>query len=103
VRFFMPSGYGLDRLPKPAGRDVRLRATPAGRLAVVRFSGRTGDAQLAERESELRDWMAARGLAPAAEAIYAYYNDPLTPGFLRRNEVMIPVAGDALEGEAPLP
>jgi hypothetical protein len=101
VRFFMPAGYGLDRLPAPAGPDVRLRETPARRMAVVRFSGRAGDTQLAERESELRGWMAARGLAPAAEAVYAYYNDPLTPGFLRRNEVMIPVAGNAGHGEAP--
>jgi hypothetical protein len=100
VRFFMPSGYGLDRLPEPAGRDVRLRETPAQRMAVVRFSGRTDDAELAGREAELRDWMAARGLSPASEAVYAFYNDPLTPGFLRRNEVLIRVAGDASGGEA---
>jgi hypothetical protein len=35
--------------------------------------------------------MAERDLEAAGEPIYAYYNDPFTPGFLRRNEVMIPI------------
>ncbi|HSO84035.1 MAG TPA: heme-binding protein, partial [Thiocapsa sp.] len=36
---------------------------------------------------------AARGLTAAGPAVYAYYNDPFTPGFLRRNEVLIDVQG----------
>ena len=28
---------------------------------------------------------------PETEPIYSYYNDPSTPGFLRKNEIMIPV------------
>jgi len=38
------------------------------------------------------DWMRARGLVPQGPPEYAYYNDPFTPGFLRRNEVLRPVA-----------
>ena len=26
-----------------------------------------------------------------SKPIYSYYNDPSTPGFLRKNEIMIPV------------
>jgi hypothetical protein len=37
--------------------------------------------------------MAARAIDATGEPTYAYYNDPFTPGFLRRNEVMIEVAG----------
>jgi hypothetical protein len=36
--------------------------------------------------------MSRRSLTPAGPPEYAYYNDPFTPGFLRRNEVMLPVA-----------
>jgi hypothetical protein len=91
VRFIMPSGYSLDELPAPATSEVRLREIPARRRAAVRFSGSTSDAALAEQETGLRAWMASRGLTPAGPAVYAYYNDPFTPGFLRRNEVLIGV------------
>jgi hypothetical protein len=48
--------------------------------------------------------MAAQGLSPASDAVFAYYNDPLTPGFLRRNEVLIEVAADDEEAsEAAVP
>ncbi|SDX23875.1 SOUL family heme-binding protein [Thiocapsa roseopersicina] len=92
VRFIMPSGYSLEALPAPATSEVRLREIPAQRRAAVRFSGSTTDAALAEQEAALRTWMTARGLTPAGPAVYAYYNDPFTPGFLRRNEVLIDVA-----------
>ena len=39
VRFFMPAGYDLNRLPRPAGSDVRLIEVPPRRMAVIRFSG----------------------------------------------------------------
>lgn len=89
VSFIMPARYRLSELPAPAGQDVQLKEVPARRVAAVRFSGRTTDQSIAENESKLRDWMAARGLKAGAEPVYAYYNDPFTPGFLRRNEVII--------------
>lgn len=92
IRFIMPSQYRLADLPAPANKDLRLIEIPARRVAAVRFSGRTTDALIAEQEQALRQWMDARGLKPAGAPMYAYYNDPFTPGFLRRNEVMIDVA-----------
>ena len=88
VRFIMPSGYGLEDLPAPAGQDVRLTGLPAQRRAAVRFSGVASDALIAEQEARLRDWLAAKGLSPEGSPTYAYYNDPWTPGPLRRNEVL---------------
>jgi len=32
------------------------------------------------------------GLRPIGEAVYARYNPPFIPWFMRRNELMIPVA-----------
>ena len=96
VRFIMPSALRLDALPAPGNAAVRLRELPARRMVAVRFSGRTDDALIAEQEQRLRTWMTTRGLAPVGPPTYAYYNDPFTPGFLRRNEVLLPVAQDAL-------
>ncbi len=95
VQFYMPPGRTLDSLPPPGPAEaVSLRETPPARRAVVRFSGVADDALLAEQTARLEAWMAAKGLEPTgAPPLYAYYNDPFTPGFLRRNEVMIDVSG----------
>ena len=91
VRFIMPSRYTLDTLPRPAGSTVRLETIPARRMASVRFSGVATDTLVAEQEARLLAWMTDRGLIPADTPTYAYYNDPFTPGFMRRNEVLVPV------------
>lgn len=92
VRFIMPSALSLADLPAPANDAIRLREVLPRRFAAVRFSGRTDDALIRQQEARLRDWMSRRSLTPAGPPEYAYYNDPFTPGFLRRNEVMLPVA-----------
>ncbi len=61
------------------------------RRAVVRFSGVATDELIAAKEAELRDWMKAQKLNAIGTKTFAYYNDPLTPGFLRRNEVMLDI------------
>jgi DNA gyrase inhibitor GyrI len=94
IRFIMPSQYRLADLPAPADKDLQLTEIPARRVAAVRFSGRTTDALIAEQEQALQQWMDRRGLKPASAPVYAYYNDPFTPGFLRRNEVMIDIASE---------
>lgn len=91
IRFIMPSSYSLGTLPKPAGSDVTLRDLPPARRAAVRFSGWWSDDLFAEKDAALRQWMTAQGLTPAGPPILAYYNDPFTPGFLRRNEVLYDV------------
>ncbi len=100
VAFIMPAGRTLDDLPAPAREDVRLRTVPPREMAAIRFSGTPDDADLAEQEARLRAWMGEQGLKPAGAPVHAYYNDPFTPGFLRRNEVLIPVAA-AAEDAAP--
>ncbi|MBK5939270.1 SOUL family heme-binding protein [Halochromatium roseum] len=92
IQFIMPSEYGLDDLPPPSNEQVRLEHIPARRVAALRFSGRTTDQAIAEQQARLETWMAERGLEPRGEPIYAYYNDPFTPGPLRRNEVMFEVS-----------
>jgi hypothetical protein len=36
--------------------------------------------------------MEGKKLVATGEPVFAYYDPPWTPGFMRRNEVMIPVA-----------
>lgn len=91
MRFVMPSKYTLDTLP-PAPADIALTQVPARRMAAVRFSGNGSGRDLALMEARLRDWLTTQGLMPAGEAEFAFYDAPMVPGPLRRNEVLIPVA-----------
>ncbi|MGC9417523.1 MAG: SOUL family heme-binding protein [Rhodovulum sp.] len=92
VSFIMPASFALDDLPAPAG-DVRLAEIPPRHMAALRFSGRWTDANFERATDALIAWVEARGLNPVGPVEYAYYNDPFTPPFLRRNEVMVEVEG----------
>lgn len=91
TRFIMPRKYSRETLPKPPA-GVSVSEVPSRRIAVVRFSGSGEDSALSSREAELRRWMANNKLQVAGHAEYAFYNSPFIPPFLRRNEILIPVA-----------
>ena len=91
IRFVMPRGFSLAALPKPDDLSIRLREEPPTRLAVLRFSGLAGDADLAAKTGELKSILKSRNLVPAGPPVVAQYNPPWTPWFMRRNEVMIPI------------
>lgn len=93
MRFVMPAKYTLETLP-PAPADITLTQVPARRMAAVQFSGNGSSSDLAAHEARLRAWLAGQGIAPLGEAEYAFYDAPMVPGPLRRNEVLIPVAVD---------
>jgi hypothetical protein len=61
-------------------------------VACRRYSGRWTLANYRESETLLRERIKARGLVARGEAVLARYNPPFTPWFLRRNEMLIPVA-----------
>jgi hypothetical protein len=91
VTFMMPTNFTLETLPAPTDEKVRLRAIPARRMAAVQYSG-TWSRQRYERNlARLRAWMKAQGLAAAGDPVWARYNAPFTPWFLRRNEVLVPL------------
>ena len=92
IQFIMPSSYRLDQLPKPSGADVRLRELPPSRRAAIRFSGWWSDALFQTQNAALLRWLQQKGLETEGEPTFAYYNDPFTPGFLRRNEILYDLA-----------
>jgi len=92
VSFIMPSGYEMDELPEPNNDDVRLERVPAQTLAVIRFTWLGGMDRMYKKEDKLRHALAADGIEVTGKPIYAQYDPPWTLPFLRRNEVMLPVA-----------
>jgi effector-binding domain-containing protein len=91
VSFMMPSSYTLKTLPEPENPNITLRQVPARRMAAVRYSGFWSEKGYLRYKSELESWIQERGLTIVGEPIWARYNSPFTPWFLRRNEILIPI------------
>ena len=93
VAFSLPSTYTLATVPKPLDPTVRIRQVPAQLIACWRYSGRWTESNYRDHEVLLRERIKAGGLVTRGDAVLARYNPPFTPWFMRRNEVLIPVAG----------
>ena len=91
VSFSMPSKYKADSLPNPNNDMVFTEVVPPTVAAVVRFRGRANTDLLGRKTAELMNWINEAGYVAREKPRYMFYNDPSTPPFLRRNEVMIAV------------
>jgi hypothetical protein len=91
VSFMMPSRYDLASLPEPLDTEVLLREIPARRMAVVRYSGTWSEKSYREHLAKLEEWMEGRQLEPAGMPVWARYDAPFKPWFLRRNEILYPI------------
>jgi hypothetical protein len=91
VAFVVPGLYTWHNAPEPTDPEVSLRLVPERKMAVLQFSGGWSAERFKAKEAELRASLADRGWAPAGPAVFARYDPPYKPWFLRRNEVMIPV------------
>ena len=87
----MPREYSIEDVPTPNDQRVRIRQETPTRLAVLTFSGLTGDRMVSRRTKELLELVRNRNLEPIGAPILARYDPPWTPWFARRNEMMIAV------------
>jgi hypothetical protein len=91
MQFVVPSKYTLDSVPQPTDATVSVRRIEAQSLAVRTYSGRSSEVNYRENEAALLDALRAAGYTTTGAPMFAVYNGPFTPWFLRRNEVMVPV------------
>jgi len=94
VTFAMPEPYTMESLPIPDDPAVRLRQLAARRMAVVGYSGSWSERRYLQHRQELETWIETNGFLVLGEPVWARYNPPFTLWFLRRNEILVPVAGE---------
>jgi DNA gyrase inhibitor GyrI len=92
MSFVLPKAVAASGAPAPKAAEVAVSKRPAGRYAVLRFSGSRSQANEQEALGKLREWMKARALKEAGTPTFAYFDPPWTPSPMRHNEVMLPVA-----------
>jgi hypothetical protein len=90
-QFVMPKEYVLQMLPQPMDEGVTLRQIPARLVAARRYSGGWGEQKYRYNEQALLEALQREGLVPVGTPIFARYNAPFVPWFLRRNEVLVDV------------
>ena len=88
IQFMMPSQYERDELPVPNDARVAIREVPSRTVAVLRYSGTWSKRNYEKHLQRLTEGLRAKGYEPTGEPMWARYNPPFTPWFLRRNEIL---------------
>ena len=89
MSFVMPAS--MKSAPGPKDPALRVTTIPAGRFAVLSFSGSRSAEAESNALAQLEAWTKKSGLVASGEPLFGYFDPPWTPSFLRRNEVMLHV------------
>ena len=92
MAFMMPAEYALKDLPQPEDQRVSFREAPAYTAAVIQFSGWASAERADENWQQLQRFLIAEGIDITGEPTLNQYNPPWTLPFMRRNEIIVPVA-----------
>ncbi len=99
VGFVVPSDFDRSTVPEPVDPRVSIRQVPQRWMVAVRFTGRWTTPRFEEHQRVAEGWAADHGYEVAGPAVWARYNPPFTPWFMRRNEVLLPVQPQATRAE----
>ena len=94
-RFVMEKKYTLDSLPIPDDERIRLIKVAPKFMAVKKFSGRWSEKNYQKSKKALIESLISENIETIGLPIFARYNAPFVPWFLRRNEIMIQINWDA--------
>ena len=92
MAFMMPAEYAVKDLPQPEDQRVSFREAPAYTAAVIQFSGWASAEKADENWQQLKRFLIAEGIDITGEPTLNQYNPPWTLPFMRRNEIIVPVA-----------
>lgn len=91
VSFMMPASFTLETTPEPNDPAVAIRQVPARYVATVRYSGFWNKEGYQKNLAKLKDWIEEGDMRAVGEPVWARYDPPFMPWFLRRNEILLPV------------
>jgi hypothetical protein len=89
MSFVVPNSVAKQGIPQPSDPNVTVTTMQAARYATYRFKGWINPARSEAAATQLLEWCKMQKLAVSGAPFFASYNPPWTPGFLRRNEVLI--------------
>ena len=99
VQFVMPKRFDLEVLPAPQDSRIRFRTIPAKKMIAITFDGRWTDENFQKNAVRLKEFITERNrkieskiqIKFSGKPIFAYYDDPFTFPWNRRNEVLLEI------------
>ena len=88
VSFVVPKKFNIKNDPQPDNANIQIKNNIDFKVIAITFSGLFSDSNIEENETKLRNYIKEKGIKTEEPAIYAGYNAPWTPWFLKRNEVI---------------
>jgi len=89
MRFFLPRKFQPETAPQPLNEDLSIVVVKGGKYAVMKYSGRSTVKNFEKHSNLLLKALSVNEITTLDDPIKATFNGPLTPFFVRRNEVMI--------------
>jgi len=89
MRFFLPRKFQPETVPQPLNEDLSIVVVKGGKYAVMKYSGRSTVKNFEKHSNLLLEALSVNKITTLDDPIKATFNGPLTPFFVRRNEVMI--------------
>ncbi len=92
MSFVLPSFYTYSTAPRPLDSNIVITKVPRQLKASIRFSGFMSARKTKKYTNMLVEWIMEDGRFKAISSpLIAGYNSPMTPPFLRRNEIIIAI------------
>lgn len=92
LTFTMPSEHDFNALPSPDDERVELVHVPEQHVAVLSYTGSWSESKYRKHEAKLLETLKDNTQwVQLGETTWARYDHPMTPWFLRKNEVAVVV------------
>lgn len=89
VSFVVPKSFYKTGAPKPRNAGVKIVEVPGGLVAAIKYRGLWNSDAYKNQSALLLRKLTEQGATTSGPVFSAVYNPPLTPPFLRRNEVLV--------------
>lgn len=91
ISFVMPRSYTMETLPRPVDTRIQIVEVPEKKMAALSFSWFRNAKRVEKKETELLSLLDRDQVTVVGNPIYAGYNDPWTPPWLTRSDILVEV------------
>jgi hypothetical protein len=91
IQFFLPRDLTVANTPSAIEAGVEVRRLEAQTFASLSFRGSQTDKKVSDNMEKLKGFIARQGYGVSGPPIYAFYDPPFIPWFLRDNEILLPI------------
>ncbi|MEO1859159.1 MAG: heme-binding protein [Verrucomicrobiales bacterium] len=100
MSFVLPRKIAKQGAPLPSSNSLHIAKIKPGTFAAIRFKGRSKKENIVAKKLQAKISKAGLSVDKTSKPIFAYYDRPWIPVFLRRNEVLIKINDSDLKTDS---